>query len=238
MALNHLSIPHELIESLTVDPVTEAYVKNPDLLRVNPKGLVPTLVVGHSPSEIIKCESIDIVRDLFEESGTDKKKLEAWCDDSHLYNRLVSSPFYRVLMKQDKKEKEEGWADLLAGLNSFSEKLEWRDGSDGDRAISFYGSQHDSPCMVDFVVFPWVHRLYLLEHYCGYDLINDVSNDVNDKIRKWQSKMEMLECVKQTLAKKEDLIPVYRRYSDGTAKSQVGAAVRAGKDAHSIEKRD
>jgi len=38
-------------------------VKHPDLLRANPKGLVPTLVLDDGG--VVKCESLDILKDLY-----------------------------------------------------------------------------------------------------------------------------------------------------------------------------
>jgi hypothetical protein len=44
IAFNELGISCEHVESLTIDPHTKVYIKSPELLQRNLKGLVPTLV--------------------------------------------------------------------------------------------------------------------------------------------------------------------------------------------------
>jgi glutathione S-transferase len=130
---------------------------------------------------------------------------------------------------------------MLDGIAAFSERLHWHGrGQDNARdfeSISFYnfsGKLKDEPSLVDFAVFPWIHRLYIIEHYCGFCLADASPEEVNDKIESWRQKMEILPAVRKTLAERKSLLEVYQRYADGSAQSKVGDAVRQGKDAHDI----
>ena len=215
MALNEFQMDYELTEALGSGR-EPSYSKHPDLLKYNPKGLVPTLVF---PDGRVLCESIGILKELGKEVT---EKDDASLTSDHLeaieWNRRICSPFYRVLMKPTAEEREQGWIDMSQGLAEFSEHLE-----------EFYDSK--SPGLVDFAVFPFVHRLYILEHYKGFSLR---SGNIKDSILAWQEKMESRPAVAKTLANREELLAIYQRYADGTAKSQVGEAVRKGKEAHDV----
>lgn len=227
--LNYFDIHYQLVESLG-SGLTPAYTKHPDLLRWNSKGLVPTLVTHYENQVDVKCESIDILRALYSERYKEREaefsKLYA---EALEWNKRVCSPFYRVLMKPDEASRQRAWQDMVDGLSAFSDKL-----IVDEDTISFYdyeGKQDDEPSLVDFTVFPFVHRLYIIEHYRGFRL-PDADPVVGDKIYRWQQRMEALPAVADTLAERQSLIDVYLRYSDGSAQSKVGDAIRAGKEAH------
>lgn len=226
--LNFLGIDYELVEALG-SGMDAAYTKHPDLLESNPKGLVPTLLMTDGT---VKCESIDILRDLYcERYPTRKDEFDMLHDEAVEWNKLICSPFYRVLMKPDEAGRQEAWHDMLDGMEAFSDKLS----VERDSGISFYnysGKQNDDePSLVDFTVFPFIHRLYIVKHYRGFRLDD---GRVGDKIRQWQAKMEALPAVTETMANRQTLIDVYLRYADGSAQSKVGDAVRSGKEAHEI----
>lgn len=239
-ALNELGVPHSRVESLRVDPETEAYIKDEGLLKTNPKGLVPTLKQQHSNgNETIVCDSMKILNDLYSaENRNDQNSVQQLYEEAMEWNKkLCSTPFYAVLMRQNKKELDEAWKELQESLTSFSEHLILK-GTDG-KEISFYKSDFasgESPSMVDFCVFPFIHRLYVIEHYKGLRLPQGTKGEkeVTKKIDSWREKMEDLPSVKQTLADAKDLIPIYRRYADGTAKSKVGDSIREGKNVHDV----
>jgi glutathione S-transferase len=237
--LNHFRIPYDLQEALG-SGMDAAYTKHPDLLKWNPKGLVPTLVTRRQEENNdqvvqVQCESIDILRDLyFEQQGKNNELLlDRLHNEAVEWNKLICSPFYRVLMKPDEAGRQAAWQDMVKGLSAFSDNL----ALDGDESISFYNyngkESDDEPSLVDFTVFPFVHRLYIIEHYRGFRLA-DADVTVGDKIQRWQQKMEALSSVRDTIADRQPLIDVYLRYADGSAQSKVGDAVRSGKEAHDI----
>ena len=236
-----------------MDPTTEAYIKDPGLLESNPKGLVPT-VVQHIRSDDgddnsrsrtnVVCDSLQILRDLYEIQLGQKDAAQLH-DEAVEWNRRLCSPFYPVLMRQTESERRQAWEKMVEGISAFCEHLEETtdDDNEDDAGISFYKSSScasaangEEPSLVDFCVFPFVHRLYIVEHYKGLQLPDRTAQErkVKQKIDRWRTKMEARPSVRPTLASPEDLIPIYRRYADGTAKSKVGDSVRQGKQAHDV----
>lgn len=220
IALNELGISYELVESLTIDPQTEVYIKSPELLQLNPKGLVPTLVQTDEQGEIFEnCDSLEILRDLYllQDDADDKRVLESYSEAID-WNRRICSQFYQVLMRQDGPESEAAWCDMKQSLHEFSEHLH----------SGFYNSAQDKPGLVDICVFPFVHRLYLIQHYKGFDC------SISPHLAEWEKLMESRPFVQHTLAPRDELVPIYLPYADGTAKSKVAESVRQGKQAHNV----
>ena len=231
MAINHLEIEYTLVESLQFDK-SLAYKKNERLLQINPKGLVPTIEVfesdplldenidinGEKPN-VVK-ESIDVVKFLFE--YVKKPVTDAEVADANMVNETICSPFYRCLVRQIKEEQVEGWKSLTSGLESFVNDI--KDGH-------FY--KNDCPNIVDFTLYPWAFRLYVLETFRGFKL--DSNLPWVEKFHEWMSRMENeVNGVKQTHPDKQDLLKSYERYANATAKSLVGDAVKSGREAHEI----
>ena len=227
--LNYFDVDFELVEALG-SGFEVAYTKHPDLLRWNPKGLVPTLVTDKD----VKCESIDILKELYLEryEGNDEVFSRLY-DEANEWNKQICSPFYRVLMKPDQKDRERGWKDMTNGITAFSDRLLLQT----DGSVSFYcysGKNGNEPSLVDFAVFPFIHRLHIIEYYRRYYLVDGVSHETYDKMERWQAKMKALPAVAKTLADRQSLIDVYNRYADGSAQSKVGDAIRQGKEAHDV----
>lgn len=237
-ALNELGVEYERVEALNIDPDTEAYVKHSGLLAHNPQGLVPTVVqTDKNDIETSVCDSLEILRQLFDAQGLAPSTLEALSRDAKHYNEQLCSPFYTVLMKQNENERKAGWEQMLRGYWEFADHLVWR----GNGEISFYqpivGENQSTtttsgPGLVDFCVYPFIHRLYIIEHYLG--LVLPAEEEPTRKLMAWRARMEALPSVQATLAAPEKLIPIYLRYADGTAKSKVGDFVRQGRHAHEV----
>ena len=316
MALNELNddntnnnnnniIDFELVEALHIDPHTEAYQKDPDLLRFNPKGLVPTLVQFSSQTTTttttattmtttsaikedstttttdrsrssssssdgsiniqVYTDSIPLLGEIFAlryDSDNDDQQQQhvvqkEWCQQEAMqWDQKLCSPFYQVLLQQDAAASQSAWQKMKTALQEFCQYLSYNNSSsssNGDRhQISFYNHVQDKPGLIDFCVFPFVHRLYILQHYKGFSLddndgdISDDNNNNDDRhqqcrrtntkamLAAWQHRMEALPSVAATLCPKERLIPIYARYADGTAKSKVADSVRSGNQAHDV----
>ena len=231
--LNNLKINYQLIESLEIDNETHGYKKNERLLEINPKGLVPTLEVfenaildkkqfvdEENKSPRVVCESVDVMKFLYEYTGITVEDTEI--KDANIANQNVCSPYYRCLMKQSYEEQIKGWNDLLIGLESFSDNI-----LDG----KYFKSE--IPNIVDFTIFPWAFRLYVLEEFRGFKL--DPNVPWVNKFSAWKKRMENeVQGVQNTLPDKIQLLKSYERYADASAKSLVGNAVNAGKEAHDI----
>ena len=249
-ALNELRVPYQLIESLQIDPVDKTYIKNGDLLKYNPKGLVPTLVQIYrnkegAVEEIAHCDSLRIMKELYIDAAQPGEELqvERVFEEAQHWNQRICSLFYEVLMRQDQNESREAWKTLTGHLMAFAEHLpsgkEFENGEPG-----FYRSSRDStgrghgekPGMVDFTIFPFVHRLYVIEQFKGLTLPDHTKEERETKTRivNWKERMERRPSVRETLADSKLLLRIYERYADGTAKSKVADAVRSGNAAHEV----
>jgi len=252
LALEHHEIPFEYIESLLVNKNQleghHGYDKNPRLLELNPKGLVPTLefpldimescsVEQKDKLKIVKdvavlMESIDCIEFLnsMANKGADNKQEDlipdpSFLSNANILNQHICSAFYKVLMKPNREEQKEAFVLFAGSLSDFISQVQ-----EG----GYYKST--SPTIVDFTVIPWILRLPLLKHYRPmFQLEECMSDDSFEKLTAYVERIRELPAVKKTLWKDENaFIEVYRRYADGTAQSQVGQAVRSGKNVHDV----
>jgi glutathione S-transferase len=258
LTLEHHKVPFNYVESLTVKENQEdgdhGYQKNPRLLELNPKGLVPTLEfppqynlpsnVQHEKlkkvgTSLVLSESIDCIEFLntlaMSNSATSSDTIDnGHCDlipdpslvsTAHEFNQSICSTFYKVLMKPTREEQKEAFDSFLLGIEKFLKDVK----DDG-----FYKSAY--PTIVDFTVIPWILRLPLLQYYRPmFDMHDIFSKETSDQFNAYTKRIKELHAVQNTLWESEEaLIAVYKRYADGTATSQVGQAVRSGKNAHDI----
>lgn len=227
-ALNEFGVDFTLVESLGFDE-NEAYVKHPDLVRHNPKGLVPTLVQKveneqqQEEEEHVYCDSLTILKGLYATTGMPDDELEQTYETACRWNRNLCSTFYTVMIKQDSQE---AWSEMKEGLYEFASHID----------NGLYYDSRPTPGLIDFCVFPFVHRLYLLDYYKHYRLLEDTETHrkAKAKLESWRKLMESRPSVAATLADPERLIPVYARYADGSAQSKVADAVRGGRFAHDV----
>lgn len=233
--MNELGVPYDKVEALTIDPLTEQYKKDPGLLRANSKGLVPTIVqVDDNGNESIFCDSIPLLKVLYSKT-INEGDMALMYEQARAWDRRLCSPFYQVLLLQDPSESKKAWEDMTGAISDFSKHLTYR-----SNEINFYDQNDDAsaqaPGLCDLCVFPFIHRLYIIEHFKGYHLPDESmeQQEVKRKILDWQNKMESHASVYSTLASRERLIPIYERYADGTAKSKVADSVREGKHAHDV----
>ena len=128
-------------------------------------------------------------------------------------------------MKPTLDEQREAFVSFSLGISQFLQDVQM----DG-----FYKSKY--PTVVDFTVIPWILRIPLLRYYRPMFEMNDIlSKDDSEKLDAYIKRVKELDAVQKTLWKNEEaLIGVYKRYADGTATSQVGQAVKSGKNAHDI----
>lgn len=267
IALEHNKIPYDYVESLIVRKDQEGgdhgYDKNPRLLQINSKGLVPTLEI---PASVVKkveggraqaerklaftkigderdsdgptvalSESLHCVEFLNSVGGlvSDEKisyqnmiPHASYTDDAEIVNKNVCSAFYKILMKPTREEQKEAFAFFAQNIEIFVDQI-----TEG----GYYKSQNLT--IVDVSIIPWLLRLPLLKHYRPMFRMEDFisSKEKVQKLNSYIDRVSSLQAVKATLWNDhEKLIQAYRRYADGTATSQVGQAVRNGKDAHDI----
>ena len=144
-ALNELGVTYTLVEALTVDPTTEAYIKDPALLESNPKGLVPTVVQhirsddgdDNSQRTNVVCDSLQILRDLYEIQLGQKDAAQLH-DEAVDWNRRLCSPLYPVLMRQTESERRQAWEKMVEGISAFCEHLEETTDDDNEDDAGYF----------------------------------------------------------------------------------------------------
>lgn len=218
IALNQLNVKYEWVEALKFNENHE-YVKSEELLRINPKGLVPTLDVDR---EII-VESIFTIEYLYKRFGDDKNIVtDDLVQDASEANKNICSSYFRMMLKQEEDEQEAAWKEYVDGLRRFTESV---------HPNGFYKS--DTMNIVDITVFPWSHRLDIIERFRERKL--DQGLPWVPIFFAWFERMLSFKAVQDTMPNKEELMKISSRYAKGTAKSKVADAVRAGKEAHDLD---
>ncbi|KAF4709972.1 Glutathione S-transferase U1 [Perkinsus olseni] len=225
-------MPYEPIEGMSSPAAGVKYEKHPLLLEKNPKGLIPTLVVNwpDGREEVVTqslamVEYIDDLAAKFELKGTpllprdDTAERQRILKAASFYNENIASPFYAVLMRNDKTEFDK----MVAGAEKFVAEM---------RGPFFNGSQM---CLVDVTIYPWIQRSFLLGHYKGATL--DLSRESQPQLGKlfdWYDRMSAVDEVKATIMPPDYFIKVYAKLAEGVAFSQISKAIMRGEPAHSV----
>eukprot|EP00928_Gymnodinium_smaydae_P075613 TRINITY_DN58628_c0_g1_i1.p1 TRINITY_DN58628_c0_g1~~TRINITY_DN58628_c0_g1_i1.p1 ORF type:complete len:272 (+),score=28.52 TRINITY_DN58628_c0_g1_i1:150-965(+) len=237
IALEHHGLPYKKIEGLIPDKPGEdfvGYVKNPRLLELNPKGLVPTISEGNdSPPVYESLICVEYIDELASGLSTDVSLLpgapSARADlklKADWVNRCCCSPFYQILVRKDNAEREAALKDLNAGVDEL-EKLVSKSGG------PFLAGKQLT--IVDLAFIPWAHRIMIckiLERFRGPTFALDMTR--RPALASWLDKVFSLPAVQATLAEPDALATTYKRYADGVAQSKVAEAVRQGKAAHTV----
>jgi glutathione S-transferase len=82
--------------------------------------------------------------------------------------------------------------------------------------------------LVDLIIAPWALRLWVFDHFKeGLNLPQE--EPWLDRFEKWLNAIEKRESVVETTSFKEHYLPIYQRYADDTAQSELAKATREGK---------
>ncbi|KAK3677288.1 hypothetical protein LTR78_002826 [Recurvomyces mirabilis] len=223
--LEEKKIPYEYIE---VNP----YHKPESLLKLNPRGLVPTLQYNNKPlyESTVICEFLE---DAYPDHGPkllpgdvyDRARTRIWTD--FCTSRIIPA-FHRFLQFQpmdDKDGLKQAQQEFLSKLKEFAKEM--------DKTGPFFlGSE---PSLIDFVVAPWVMRLWVFDYYkggLGLPVPGEESGEdaeIWKRFRKWQHALEQRPSIKNTTSETEKYLSIYRRYADNTAQSELAKATRSGK---------
>jgi glutathione S-transferase len=240
-------IPHQYVE---INP----YKKEKAFLELNPRGLVPTLVLPNpfgnekegSGRKRVLYEST-IICEYLDEAYADEEKygprllpagsseeevyLRARCRlwVNHVVTRVVPG-FYRLLQHTPDKGYpiEEAREGLLKGLREFAREM-LDSGRDGPW---FLGARFS---LVDVMLAPWAKRLFLIDYYkpggVGIPKKGERGEDEETWARwdRWFDAVIERESVEATWSDEDKYIEAYKRYADDTTQSEVGQATRQGR---------
>lgn len=233
LALEEKRIPYQYIE---VNP----YNKPESLLSLNPRGLVPTLSCPADPHPRPLYESTVILEYLEEafpshtprflpEDPYERARARIWID--YITSRIIPS-FHRFLqyqpaegtLAQDDAGLEQARQEFLNHLKAWTKEMH----PDGP---FFLGSEMSLP---DLVLTPWAVRLWVFDEFKhGVGIPAEGAGGLDEAIwsrwRKWLSAVESRKSVKETTSETVHYLPIYERYADNTAQSELAKATRAGR---------
>ncbi|KAJ5937205.1 hypothetical protein N7454_004860 [Penicillium verhagenii] len=234
LALEEKQIPYEYIE---VNP----YNKPKSLLSLNPRGLVPTLscITAQGPKPLF--ESV-VVLEYLEEAYPDHRPhflpkdpyerahARIWID--YVTSRIIPS-FHRFLQYQPVEgssaaEKEAGLdearLEFLGNLKAWTTEMH-------PEGPFFLGSELSLP---DLVLAPWATRIWMFDTFKGGAKIPCEGAGGPDEAlwsrwRKWLAAIGARKSVKETTSQREHYLPIYKRYADNTAQSELAKNTRSGR---------
>lgn len=203
---------------------------------MNPRGLVPTLSVSHSGISKPLYEST-VILEYLEEAYPDHKpcllpedpyeraRVRIWVD--YVTSRIIPA-FHRFLQYQEGQSSSS--IDTLR--NEFLNHLkEWTKEAHPDGPF-FLGKDVSIP---DLVLSPWAIRLWIFDEFkdgglgIPFEEQGGEDESVWSRWRKWLAAIEARPSIQQTTSEKEFYIPIYKRYADNTAESELAKATRTGR---------
>ncbi|XP_060075055.1 uncharacterized protein LOC132554764 [Ylistrum balloti] len=194
------------------------YEKPPQLMAVNPNGLVPVIVREDGTSIFESGVCIQYVDELKSEGKQilpqdpyDKAQVRIWSE--FISSKLVP-PFYKMLAAQEKEPQEKIKLALLEDLAKFSDAI-------SDEGPFFSGKTFG---MVDMMLCPFTLRFGpVLKHYRDFEVPN---NDRYRKFHKWMEACHSHPSVVPTIADDKKITAVYRYYAENLSRADTAAAVK------------
>ncbi len=212
IALLYKGMDFEYIEQ---DP----YDKNPAWLAVNPNGFVPTIIHnGKAIYESYVC--MEYIDDTWTDTNLllpkepyERAQARIW--SNHVTNKIVP-PFYEILLKTTQEERDMARTELLEQIAVLTAAMD-------HEGPFFMGGEFG---VVDMMFFPFAVRFeHVLEGYRNFSIPREPRFE---RYFEWFEAVEILDCVKVTIAPRDKLMEFYQKYSDNTAVSEVATAVRKG----------
>lgn len=222
--LEEKGIQYQYIE---VDP----YAKPKELMDLNPRGLVPSMEYKGKPlyeSTVL----VEFLEEAFPHHSPhllpsdpyEKARARIWC---HFVTSSVIPSFHRFLQYQPQKDGKEGLEErrkeFLGVLKEFTKEMD-------KEGPYFLGKDFG---IVDLMIAPWAVRLWVFDHFKGGLGIPEEGKGGEDeevwaRWRKWYDAVKGRRSVIETTSYQETYIPLYQKYADDTAQSQLAKATRAG----------
>ncbi|KIV92711.1 hypothetical protein PV10_03983 [Exophiala mesophila] len=227
IVLEEKKIPYKYVE---INP----YNKEPSFLKLNPRGLVPTLgapqedgsqkplIESNLISEYLD-ESFPDQNPLFPKSPYEKARMKVWID--HISTRILPA-YHRLLQHTPDKP-----YSLESAREEFAASLKtWIKEADPEGPY-FLGKQFS---YADVALAPWAVRLWVLEHFKGVEPVPPRGEATEDqelweRWYKWSDAISSRKSVVETLSDREHYLPLYKRYAEDRAQSELAKAIRAGK---------
>ncbi|KAB2575300.1 Glutathione s-transferase [Lasiodiplodia theobromae] len=225
LVLEEKRIPYQYIE---VNP----YHKPDSLLKLNPRGLVPTLEYDGKPlyeSTVV----VDFLEEAYPDHGSvplypkdpyEKARQRIWID--YVTSRIIPA-YHRFLQFQIEEGGREGFEKVKSEF--LGHLREWIKEADPEGPF-FAGKE---PGAIDFSFAPWVIRTWVFDEFKGGSGIPKEGEKGDDEVwKRWRKFAEAIEnrkSIKETTSEPEYYKPLYKRYADNIAQSELAKSIRAGR---------
>ena len=201
------------------------YHKPDSLIKLNPRGLVPTLQYDNKPlyESTVVCEFLEDAYPsaspkLLPSNPYEKARTRIWID--FVTSRIIPS-FHRFLQYQPQSASDSGLdqvrEDFLDKICQFTQAME-------PTGPYFLGKELS---LIDLIIAPWAVRLWVFDHFKGG--LKVPQGKVWERWSMWLNAIEKRESVVATTSLREHYLPIYQRYADDTAQSELAKATREGK---------
>jgi len=219
LVLLEKNIPFQYIE---VNP----YHKPESLLKLNPRGLVPTLQYDNKPlyESTVVCEFLeeaypDATPKLLPSDPYTKARMKIWID--FITSRIIPS-FHRFLQYQPQLSSDPGLEkfrqDFLEQIKQFTQEMD----AEGPYFLG------EGLSLIDLMIAPWAVRFWIFDHFKG-GLELPKSKAWVKRFEKWLQAIENRDSVINSTSEREHYLPIYQRYADDVAQSELAKATREGK---------
>ena len=195
------SIPYQYIE---VNP----YHKPESLLKLNPRGLVPTLEFGGKPlyestviGEFLEEQYPDHGSKLLPLDAFERARMRIWID--FVTTRIITSlhHFLQFQPGQSSGTVDEVRKEYLDNLKQFAREMD-KDGP------YFSGTE---PMLVDFILAPWAIRNWVFDKFKGGLGIPAGGASEWARWQKWVTAIEQRNSLTQTTSEKQYYVPIYHK---------------------------
>jgi glutathione S-transferase len=231
--------------------------KADELTRVNPSGLVPTIIpiINNQPDEtkamwesLITIDYIDSVAVQYcnnksnnnNNTGTSTELLQ------DVMLNPIWDPYLAAKCRMWTEKVNKDCCSPYYGVLVRQDPIEQREHFDKiisglvsfsqelDKTSGNLFLPNNQLSNVDIALIPWAYRYYVLEHYRGRDYTIPTIPELQP-YHNWFEYVMKLPSVQRTLPDKDRYLDHIRKYADGTARSKVANAVRRGVAAHDFD---
>lgn len=153
----------------------------------------------------------------------DRARARIWTD--WVTSRFIPS-YHRFLQHQGDAGLAEKRNEFLAFIKEFTREMAPR-----EEGPYFLGKEFT---LVDIQLAPWALRLWVFDHFKGGLGIPEKGAGGDDEAvwerwRVWVEAVSGRRSVKETMSEREHYLPIYQRYADDKAQSEMAKATRSGK---------
>lgn len=189
---------------------------------------MPTLEYDNKPlyestvvAEFIEDAYPEHLPKLMPSSPYEKARMKIWMD--FVTSRIIPS-FHRFLQFQPDSSSPDGIekvrSDFIGNLKQFAQEMD-------EEGPYFMGPEIS---LIDLNIAPWAVRLWVFDHFKGGLNLPQQGPDAQvwKRFQRWLEAIEARPSIKNTTSDREHYLPIYARYANNTAQSELAKATRDG----------